>query len=207
MAGGFFTTLRWALGAPRRLQSAVAALPPAHGARFGFVAAMVGIVGTAFKDLVVDLPVQAPRTEAFGREMQRFVVCALEQQERFSAAVEPWMAGRLPLAPVLALVLLYGLAGFFHLVATGIGARGVLFRDALRNVGYGLAPLALAALPLLSFAGCFMWSLVLCGIALRRTYDFSTLLTVVVASLPFWAWLGVEVLLAARIAAPCLGLV
>ncbi|MEW5851485.1 MAG: YIP1 family protein [Myxococcota bacterium] len=200
---GFLTTLKFVLGAPRRFFDALGPQSPIRtGVRFGYVASLVGILGTAIKGWLAE-PVPLP-VESLASLPEAARQCAINQQTAWDAAVEPLLLARMPLAPVLALMLVYGITMLFHTLARAMGNSTTELPLAARNLGYAFAPLALAALPFMAFGGCFLWSLVLMGISLKRTYGLTTGLAALMAAFPFCLWMAVELLVAMYLLIPCL---
>jgi hypothetical protein len=191
---GFLATLRLVLGTPGHFFSTLPAVSVQVSVRFGFISAFVGILGTALKDWLTPRHYEA--LEGLGQ-------CVVKQQMAFDESLRPWLLARIPMSPVLAMVLVYGLIHVFHLMARAMGTEKAL-QEGARYLGFAFAPLAVAALPLMPFWVCFVWSLFLALIALREGYGLGGWLAWGMVSFVFWSWMAVEFLMAAHVVLPCL---
>lgn len=198
---GFMPNLLLFLAAPMRAFSRVDDVPVRTGVRFGFLAAFAGIMGTSLKTWVRGIPESYPPVETFGTNLP--VACMTEQLTAWDHAVHPWLLARIPVSPVLALLLVYGLGHLFHLMASAMVDRlDVDMPTLTRNIGFACAPLTLGAI--FPFGMCFTWSLCLCVFALQRALKFPWWLCISMATVPFWGWMATEFLINARMVAPCL---
>jgi len=189
------------LAAPMRAFGRVDEAPVRVGVRFGFLCAFAGILATSVKGWIRDAPAALEAVPGLPSNIS--AQCLADQVAAFEAASQPYLAARIPISPLLALLLVYGLGHLFHLMGTAMVEKmEVALPTVTRNVGFACAPLALAAV--FPFGVCFMWTLGLCVLAIRRAFSFPWWLCVSMASVPFWAWMSVEFLLSARLVAPCL---
>lgn len=200
---GFLGTLSLMVLAPLRAFEGVNNVPARVGARFGAVAAFAGILGSAIRTWVQGVPEKVVGMEGVLPAQQ--YQCLVDGQLAWEQDIFPWLNARVPLAPVLALLLLHGLARTFQALVMAMDDGSTLkqpYERILANVGFALAPMALGGV--LPLGGCFMWSLFLCAVAIHKTWNLAVWLCMAIASFPFWVWVAAEFLVAARIALPCL---
>jgi len=202
VAGRGFWPLWWGMLTSPRTVQLDGSLTAQRAMRFGYFCALWGLLGSALKDALADATVQESVLASATPQAR----CVLEQAVAFEEQVRPWTMARLPLAPFLALLCTYGLLHFFHLAVTAMGRTGVDFPDAARSVAPCLAPLALAALPMMGLGLCLAWSMVLATSAVQRTYRLSRPLAGAVASLPVLCYAAWELLLQLHVARPCFNL-
>jgi hypothetical protein len=170
--------------------------------RFGYLCALAGFLGSALKDALEDTSLSADALQGATPQAR----CLMEQAAAFAEHVHPWTLARLPLAPLLALMLTYGVLHLVHLLVTAMGQNDVAFSDAARALAPCLAPLALAALPLMAFGLCLLWSMVLMALAMPRVYRLSRGVAGAVTSLPVLCYAAWDVLLQLHVARPCFNL-
>lgn len=189
---GFFPLLWAMLSTPVHALRVTGSLPARHAERFAWACALWGVCGTALYRLLLDVPTGATVTG-----------CAARALTQHQAALAPWRVAAVVFSPVLAWALtrLWANVGTLCAHALGSMASGPRLRTALL---LGMAPLCLAALPMVPWSAGMLWSLALTWRALRDVGGLADAHAAGVAGWVLAAWLGMDAVEYVHVLSPCL---
>lgn len=196
---GFFPLLWSVVTNPAHTLQATASMPHSHARRFARRCALAGVAGTYALALLV--PAAAPEA---ADDATLTAQCVAQQVRQWNAD-HAWLDGlMLLLSPLWAALLSRMLPWFLGLLADAMGAPGS-GPSSKRALCLALAPLCLAALPVMPLAACMGWALVLSALALHLTRGLPSGMALATAAVPAVMLAGGKIMVWVNLVLPCAG--